>query len=62
MKRPGMNHEVQSQRPALHLNHLKVCAPAPSAHDLKTLGILRLIAEQKDPAVRAHGKTSISIY
>ena len=38
--------------PALHLHHLKGCAPAPLAHYLKALGILRLVAEQKDPAVR----------
>jgi CRISPR-associated protein Csx17 len=37
---------------ALHLHHLKGCAPAPLAHYLKALGILRLVAEQKDPAVR----------
>ena len=37
---------------ALHLHHLKGCAPAPLAHYLKALGILRVVAEQKDPAVR----------
>ena len=37
---------------ALHLHHLRGCAPAPLAHYLKALGILRLVAEQKDPAAR----------
>lgn len=37
---------------ALHVHHLWGCAPAPLAHYLKALGILRLVAEQKDPAVR----------
>jgi len=36
----------------LHLHHLVGCAPAPLARYLKALGILRLVAEQKDPAVR----------
>lgn len=37
---------------ALNLLHLAGCAPAPLAHYLKALGILRLVAEQKDPSVR----------
>jgi CRISPR-associated protein Csx17 len=36
----------------LHLHHLMGCAPAPLAHYLKALGILRVIAEQKDATVR----------
>jgi CRISPR-associated protein Csx17 len=37
---------------AIHVHHLTGCAPAPLAHYLKALGILRLVAEQKDPAAR----------
>ena len=37
---------------AMHLHHLRGCAPAPLAHYLKGLGILRVVAEQKDPAAR----------
>lgn len=36
----------------LHLHHLTGCAPAPLAHYLKALGILRIVAEQKDPEAR----------
>lgn len=36
----------------MHIHELKGCAPAPLAHYLKALGILRLIAEQVDPQVR----------
>jgi CRISPR-associated protein Csx17 len=39
-------------KPTLHHHTLTGCAPAPLAHYLKALGILRLIAEQKDPKVR----------
>lgn len=34
------------------MHQLAGCAPAPLAHYLKALGILRLIAEQNDPAAR----------
>jgi CRISPR-associated protein Csx17 len=37
---------------SLHLHHLEGCAPTPLAHYLKALGILRIIAQQKDPEVR----------
>lgn len=37
---------------SIHVHHLTGCAPAPLAHYLKALGILRLVAEQKDPAAR----------
>jgi CRISPR-associated protein Csx17 len=37
---------------SLHLHHVRGCAPAPLAHYLKALGILRLVAEQKDAEVR----------
>lgn len=37
---------------SIHIHHLTGCAPAPLAHYLKALGILRLVAEQKDPAAR----------
>lgn len=36
----------------LYLHHIRGCAPAPLAHYLKALGILRIVAEQKDPGVR----------
>lgn len=36
----------------LHLHDLDGCAPAPLAHYLKALGILRLIAEQADDQAR----------
>jgi CRISPR-associated protein Csx17 len=36
----------------LHIHHLTGCTPTPLAHYLKALGILRLVAEQKDPAAR----------
>lgn len=39
-------------KPKLHHHTLTGCAPAPLAHYLKALGILRLIAEQKDSQVR----------
>jgi len=36
----------------VHLHHLRGCAPTPLAHYLKAIGILRLVAQQIDPAVR----------
>ena len=36
----------------MHRHHLRGCAPAPLAHYLKALGILRLVAEQADPGAR----------
>ena len=36
----------------MHVHHLAGCAPAPLAHYLKALGILRLVAEQADPQAR----------
>lgn len=36
----------------LHLHHLAGCMPTPLAHYLKALGIIRLVAEQKDPQAR----------
>lgn len=36
----------------VHLHHLRGCAPTPLAHYLKAIGILRLVAQQKDPEVR----------
>ncbi len=41
---------------SLHLHKLAGCAPAPLAHYLKALGILRLVAEQKDSAARGFWK------
>lgn len=40
----------------LHIHHLTGCAPAPLAHYLKALGILRLVAEQKDRSARGWWK------
>ena len=37
---------------SMHLHHLTGCAPAPLAHYLKALGILRLVSEQADKHVR----------
>lgn len=37
---------------SLTLHHLLGCAPTPLAHYLKALGILRILAEQKDHAAR----------
>ncbi len=36
----------------VHLHHLKGCSPTPLAHYLKAIGILRLVAQQKDSDVR----------
>lgn len=36
----------------VYLHHLKGCAPSPLAHYLKAIGILRLVAQQKDPDAR----------
>src|SRR5258708_3334588 len=36
----------------MHVHHLRGCAPAPLAHYLKAIGILRLVAEQADPCAR----------
>jgi CRISPR-associated protein Csx17 len=36
----------------LHLHSLKGCAPAPLAHYLKALGVLRLVGQQADPDAR----------
>jgi CRISPR-associated protein Csx17 len=38
----------------IHLHHLVGCTPTPLSHYLKALGILRLVAEQKDPGARGH--------
>lgn len=40
----------------MHLHQLCGCAPIPLAHYLKALGILRLVAEQKDPTARGFWK------
>ena len=36
----------------MHVHHLRGCAPAPLAHYLKAIGILRLVAEQADSSAR----------
>ena len=40
----------------MHRHQLCGCAPIPLAHYLKALGILRLVAEQKDPTARGYWK------
>ncbi|MEB2313259.1 MAG: type I-U CRISPR-associated protein Csx17 [Polyangiaceae bacterium] len=35
-----------------HLHRLEGCAPAPLAHYLKALGVLRVVAQQRDPGAR----------
>ncbi len=37
---------------SMYLHELSGCAPAPLAHYLKALGILRLVSEQVDPSAR----------
>jgi CRISPR-associated protein Csx17 len=36
----------------IHLHRLYGCAPTPLAHYLKAIGILRIVAQQKDAEVR----------
>jgi CRISPR-associated protein Csx17 len=36
----------------VHVHRLEGCRPSPLAHYLKALGVLRLVAEQKDPDAR----------
>ena len=36
----------------LHVHRLAGCAPAPLAHYLKALAVLRLVSEQADPSAR----------
>ena len=43
----------------MHLHKLTGCAPTPLAHYLKALGILRLVAEQKDPEARGFWKDDV---
>jgi len=40
----------------IHVHELAGCAPQPLGHYLKALGVLRLVAEQKDPDVRGWWK------
>ncbi len=37
---------------SIHVHRLEGCRPSPLAHYLKALGVLRLVAEQKDPDAR----------
>lgn len=37
---------------SMHVHHPTGCSPTPLAHYLKALGILRLVAEQRDPQAR----------
>lgn len=43
---------VRTTSTTLHRHALRACAPAPLAHYLKALGVLRLVAEQADASVR----------
>ena len=36
----------------IHLHHLHGCTPTPLAHYLKAIGILRLVAQQRDAEAR----------
>ena len=40
----------------IHIHKLEGCAPAPLAHYLKALAVLRLVAEQRDPEIRGWWK------
>lgn len=40
----------------IHVHRLRGCSPTPLAHYLKSLGILRLVAEQRDPSARGWWK------
>lgn len=41
---------------SIHVHNLAGCSPAPLAHYLKALGVLRIVAEQKDPSARGWWK------
>lgn len=43
----------------LHVHALRGCAPAPLAHYLKALAILRLVAEQPDAGARGYWKDDV---
>lgn len=43
----------------MHVHALEGCAPTPLAHYLKALAVLRLVAEQKDPAARGFWKDDV---
>jgi len=43
----------------LQVHALRGCAPTPLAHYLKALGIFRLVADQKDPGVRAFWREDV---
>jgi CRISPR-associated protein Csx17 len=45
----------------VHIHRLHGCAPQPLAHYLKALGVLRLVAEQKDAAARAFWKDDVFV-
>ncbi len=44
---------------SLHVHALHGCAPAPLAHYLKALGVLRLVAEQADPGARGFWRDDV---
>ncbi|MCA9219927.1 MAG: type I-U CRISPR-associated protein Csx17, partial [Planctomycetales bacterium] len=44
---------------SIHCHALSGCSPTPLAHYLKALGILRLVAEQKDPAARGWWRNDV---
>lgn len=43
----------------VHVHALRGCAPAPLAHYLKALAVLRLVSEQADPTARAWWKDDV---
>ncbi len=44
---------------SLHVHALRGCAPTPLAHYLKALGVLRLVATQRDEAARGFWKDDV---
>lgn len=47
-----MTAEFKGKTMAIHIHTLAGCSPTPLAHYLKALGVLRLVAEQKDATAR----------
>jgi CRISPR-associated protein Csx17 len=48
-----------SEQPTIHVHRLDGCRPTPLAHYLKALGILRLVAQQKDTAARGWWRDNV---
>jgi CRISPR-associated protein Csx17 len=52
MNTPSIHSESGDRNMKVVVHHLAGCSPLPLAHYLKALGVLRLVAEQKDPGAR----------